>query len=111
MSTLKAMIAQKTGVPDDLFGSMMGGKQLQTEERYRLGGIVKDTMITVTAGLRGGSPGAGTDTPSDASVDTLMDEVTGALVTAEQRRWPGGCQREVLKQTLPGALRTAPSWW
>ena len=35
-------------------------------------------MITVTAGLTGGSPGAGTDTPSDASGDTLMDETTGA---------------------------------
>ena len=78
MSTLKAIIAQKTGVPGDLFGLMMGGKQLQTEERHRLGGIAKDTMITVTAGLRGGSPGAGTDTPSGASVDTLMGEVTGA---------------------------------
>ena len=30
-----------------------------------------DTTITVTAGLRGGSPGAGTDTPSDAAVDLI----------------------------------------
>ena len=46
MSTLKAMIAQKTGVPGDLFGLMMGGKQLQTKERHCLRGITKDTMIT-----------------------------------------------------------------
>ena len=58
MSTLKAMIAQNTGVPGDLFGPIMGGKQLQTEERHRLIDIAKDTMITVTAGLGGGSPSA-----------------------------------------------------
>ena len=54
-SALWGLIAQKTSIPADRFGFIMGGKLLRKEGVLEQIDLARDVMITMTAGLRGGA--------------------------------------------------------
>ena len=61
-SAFKILISDKSGIPADRFGLLKGGKLLWTKEEGGPVDLTKDELAIMVAGLKGGSPGARSDT-------------------------------------------------